>query len=122
MKSYFLPLALISFLFLGQSCNQSMPSGAKEAEMMTQSRSSLKEEMTAADDLAEPEEPDALGDTLSDIAQNTEEYGKIIENPFLGAKDNPLSTFSIDVDNAAYSNVRRYLTQWNQLPPMGPSA
>ncbi|EJF52741.1 uncharacterized protein containing a von Willebrand factor type A (vWA) domain [Saprospira grandis DSM 2844] len=119
MKSYFLPLALISFLFLGQSCNQSMPSGAKEAEMMTQSRSSLKEEMTAADDLAEPEEPDALGDTLSDIAQNTEEYGKIIENPFLGAKDNPLSTFSIDVDNAAYSNVRRYLTQWNQLPPNG---
>jgi len=124
MKSYFLPLALISFLFLGQSCEQSKPSGAKDAEMMTQSRSSLKEEMAAVTEEAtgevvEPEEPDALGDTLSDIAQNTEEYGKIIENPFLGAKDNPLSTFSIDVDNAAYSNVRRYLSEWNQLPPNG---
>lgn len=124
MKSYFLPLALISFLFLGQSCEQSKPSGAKDAEMMTQSRSSLKEEMAAVTEeatgeIVEPEEPDALGDTLSDIAQNTEEYGKIIENPFLGAKDNPLSTFSIDVDNAAYSNVRRYLTEWNQLPPNG---
>lgn len=124
MKSYFLPLALISFLFLGQSCEQSKLSGAKEAEMMTQSRSSPKDEMAAVTEEAtgevvEPEEPDGLGDTLSDIAQNTEEYGKIIENPFLGAKDNPLSTFSIDVDNAAYSNVRRYLSEWNQLPPNG---
>jgi len=124
MKSYFLPLALISFLFLGQSCEQAKPSGAKETEMMTQSRSSLKEEMAAvteeaAGEVVEQEDPDQLGDTLSNIEHNTEEYGKIIENPFLGAKDNPLSTFSIDVDNAAYSNVRRYLTQWNQLPPNG---
>lgn len=124
MKSYFLPLALISFLFLGQSCEQAKPSGAKEAEMMTQSRSSLKEEMAAvteeaAGEVVEQEDPDQLGDTLSNIEHNTEEYGKIIENPFLGAKDNPLSTFSIDVDNAAYSNVRRYLSEWNQLPPNG---
>lgn len=124
MKSYFLPLALISFLFLGQSCEQAKPSGAKEAEMMTQSRSSLKEEMAAvteeaAGEVVEQEDPDQLGDTLSNIEHNTEEYGKIIENPFLEAKDNPLSTFSIDVDNAAYSNVRRYLSEWNQLPPNG---
>ena len=30
--------------------------------------------------------------------------------------DNPLSTFSIDVDNAAYSNVRRFL-EGNSMPP-----
>ncbi len=40
---------------------------------------------------------------------NTEEYDHISENVFKSAKDNPLSTFSIDVDNASYSNVRRFL-------------
>lgn len=125
MKSYFLPLALISFLFLGQSCNQSMPSGAKEEHFMeSHARAAPQEEMDVATEEAigevvEPEDPDQLGDTLSNIEHNTEEYGKIIENPFLGAKDNPLSTFSIDVDNAAYSNVRRYLKEWKQLPPNG---
>jgi Ca-activated chloride channel homolog len=47
---------------------------------------------------------------------NTEEYSKLEENKFLIAMDNPLSTFSIDVDTAAYSNIRRYLTA-NQMPP-----
>lgn len=47
---------------------------------------------------------------------NTEEYDRIYENEFLEAKGNPLSTFSIDVDNASYSNMRRFL-QDNQLPP-----
>ena len=49
---------------------------------------------------------------------NTEEYDKIVENEFLAAKLNPLSTFSIDVDNAAYSNVRRMLNN-NRMPDKG---
>jgi Ca-activated chloride channel family protein len=47
---------------------------------------------------------------------NTENYASIRENGFKNARVNPLSTFSIDVDNASYSNVRRYLNQGN-LPP-----
>lgn len=47
---------------------------------------------------------------------NTEEYDRIYENEFLAPTQNPLSTFSIDVDNAAYSNIRRFLN-YNQLPP-----
>ena len=47
---------------------------------------------------------------------NTEEYGRIGENPFLETLRNPLSTFSIDVDRASYSNVRRFLAE-NQRPP-----
>jgi Ca-activated chloride channel family protein len=50
------------------------------------------------------------------VADNTEEYSKIAENNFLTAKENPLSTFSIDVDRAAYSNVRRFIEQ-GTLPP-----
>ncbi len=49
-------------------------------------------------------------------AFNTEEYSLINENQFKNAKDNPLSTFSIDVDTASYSNTRRFLKE-NALPP-----
>jgi Ca-activated chloride channel family protein len=48
---------------------------------------------------------------------NTDEsYAKITENEFLSARSNPLSTFSIDVDKASYSNVRRYIND-NMMPP-----
>jgi Ca-activated chloride channel family protein len=47
---------------------------------------------------------------------NTEEYGRFEENEFLAVADNPLSTFSVDVDRAAYSNVRRFLRD-GQRPP-----
>jgi Ca-activated chloride channel homolog len=50
------------------------------------------------------------------VRHNTEEYDLIKENEFKGVKDNPLSTLSIDVDTASYSNVRRYLSG-SQLPP-----
>lgn len=46
----------------------------------------------------------------------TEEYNKITENSFRKVKDAPLSTFSIDVDAAAYGNMRRYLNR-GELPP-----
>jgi Ca-activated chloride channel family protein len=49
---------------------------------------------------------------------NTEDYDNIVENKFLAATKNPLSTFSIDVDEAAYSNVRRYLEN-GSVPPAG---
>lgn len=48
---------------------------------------------------------------------NTADYGHILENPFLDAAGNPLSTFSIDVDTASYSNVRRFIND-GALPPV----
>jgi len=47
-----------------------------------------------------------------------EGYDHITENPFLRSKDNPLSTFSIDVDGASYSNIRRFIND-GKLPPDG---
>ncbi len=47
---------------------------------------------------------------------NTEEYARIEENAFLATKHHPLSTFSIDVDAASYSNVRRFLNNGQQPP------
>lgn len=49
---------------------------------------------------------------------NTEDYNNIVENRFLAATQNPLSTFSIDVDEAAYSNVRRFINN-GSIPPPG---
>lgn len=47
---------------------------------------------------------------------NTEAYKRIVENPFMEVANEPLSTFSIDVDTASYANMRRFLTQ-GQVPP-----
>lgn len=47
---------------------------------------------------------------------NTESYERINENKFLRPLDQPISTFSIDVDTASYANVRRFLKGGN-LPP-----
>src|SRR5437763_3505395 len=47
---------------------------------------------------------------------NTADYGLFIENPFLAALDNPLSTFSIDVDTASYPIVRQFINN-GTLPP-----
>ena len=47
----------------------------------------------------------------------TEQYDRIIENAFLSPRQQPLSTFSIDVDTASYANVRRFLTSGSLPPP-----
>jgi Ca-activated chloride channel family protein len=47
---------------------------------------------------------------------NTENYAHLTENAFLNVADQPLSTFSIDVDTASYSNARRFLNE-GTLPP-----
>jgi Ca-activated chloride channel family protein len=47
---------------------------------------------------------------------NTEGYAAVNENGFKNVRNNPLSTFSIDVDNASYSNIRRFINS-GTLPP-----
>lgn len=47
---------------------------------------------------------------------NTEEYRYIAENGYKRVADEPLSTFSVDVDTASYSNVRRMLRQGTPVP------
>ena len=48
---------------------------------------------------------------------NNDDYAKIVENPFQRANLTPLSTFSIDVDKAGYSNVRRMINNGETIPP-----
>ncbi len=104
--SWFLRFVFICALTLNSGCGveESVPrSDSARATAVLNSIDS--ESQFAADDAA-------------NLKFNTEAYDRIVENPFRSAKQNPLSTFSIDVDTASYSNVRRFLNQRN-LPPPG---
>jgi Ca-activated chloride channel family protein len=50
-------------------------------------------------------------------AMNTESYTPVDENGFIATANDPLSTFSIDVDTASYRNIRRFVTG-GSLPPV----
>ncbi len=50
---------------------------------------------------------------------DTESYDRYSDNPFIRVAVDPRSTFSIDVDTASYSIVRRFLLQDGALPPKG---
>jgi Ca-activated chloride channel family protein len=52
----------------------------------------------------------------ADPRWNTESYNRINENAFRSTSSEPLSTFSIDVDRASYSNIRRFIRE-GTLPP-----
>ncbi|MGL6290301.1 MAG: vWA domain-containing protein [Silanimonas sp.] len=47
---------------------------------------------------------------------NTERYADVAPNPVQRVAEQPVSTFSIDVDTGSYSNVRRMIG-WGQRPP-----
>ncbi len=79
----------------------------KEIEKEIVSVAETAQVESVVDQAAAAEQPEAF---------NTEAYDFIQENEFLEAMSNPLSTFSIDVDTASYSNARRFLNN-SQLPP-----
>jgi Ca-activated chloride channel family protein len=70
-------------------------------------------EMAAEQEVYAPAQPMPLAEAPS---HNTESYDHITDNPFLSVARYPLSTFSVDVDSASYSNVRRFLSG-GSLPP-----
>ncbi|MBD3724869.1 MAG: von Willebrand factor type A domain-containing protein, partial [Flavobacteriaceae bacterium] len=49
-------------------------------------------------------------------SNDNEDYGVLIENEFESPKQSPLSTFSIDVDNASYTNIRRFINNGQKVP------
>ncbi|WP_423998958.1 YfbK domain-containing protein [Maribacter sp. IgM3_T14_3] len=50
------------------------------------------------------------------VIEEDENYAQITENQFQNVGINPLSTFSIDVDKAAYSNIRRFINNGKEVP------
>jgi Ca-activated chloride channel family protein len=105
-KKLFAFLTLCGALFLA-SCGNDF-SGSKMAPAAERDQAPALYDMeTEAEEMAPTEPIDNF---------NTESYDYIRENDFLSATQKPLSTFSIDVDYASYSNTRRFLNQ-GQFPP-----
>ena len=53
--------------------------------------------------------------TKKQIDYDDEEYASLVENPFELTGSQPVSTFSIDVDNASYSNIRRMINSGDNV-------
>jgi secreted protein with Ig-like and vWFA domain len=90
------------------------PDTKKPLRMMVTPRIVVEEE--GEEVLAQPATP-----ATSPLGQGPglggDKYDRVVENPFRAVKDQPLSTFSIDVDTASYANVRRFLMNEGRLPP-----
>lgn len=108
IPSLLLTTAIATTLLLG--CEGGAPSGSTNYSVEADSQPSLPTDPTSESEEAEPDPQTQSPDF------NTEEYDRIYENPFLSVTQNPLSTFSIDVDTASYANTRRFLAE-NRLPP-----
>ena len=109
----FLALTIIMAILLS-SCAKDRKQGevtydTKTTATTEQARMSANTATTAM-----PQATPAPGEEESPF--NTESYSHLDENPFLDVAHAPLSTFSIDVDTASYSNTRRFLKD-GQLPP-----
>ena len=52
----------------------------------------------------------------SPTAATSDRYGKFIDQPWKTPNNDPLSTFSIDVDTASYGNVRRMIHEGREIP------
>jgi Ca-activated chloride channel family protein len=52
----------------------------------------------------------------NNVATDNEAYGRIQENIFKRVEAAPFSTFSIDVDKAGYSNIRRFINNGQEVP------
>lgn len=96
-------------LMLSIACNQGMSPNDKI---------SSQERSVAADEVSAMPVAKVKKENEKDDGYNREGYAKIEENHFLSARQSPLSTFSIDVDEASYSNVRRFIMD-GALPPPG---
>lgn len=50
------------------------------------------------------------------LANGDEEYGQLVDLPWKAPGQDPLSTFSVDVDTASYTNVRRLINDGSPVP------
>ncbi len=127
--NFVLAIAMLLMMMLS-GCAAKEAAEAEKQEVGV-AREEMKEEATTSNsmDYVEAEMPaeapaaEALVDGYFEdeeagyyYEENTEEYGEFTESTFLDPEDAPLSTLSIDVDTASYSNIRRYL-QMGSLPP-----
>ena len=131
MKNFNILLAAISLCFF--SCNRDIKNSIQQKDQETQTNQVpqiLEEDVETLDynDVEALEAPSLLERKTEAIStsnnihtipahqENRESYQEIKENTFKMVNASPLSTFSIDVDKASYSNVRRMINNGQEVP------
>ncbi|MCK4502454.1 MAG: VWA domain-containing protein [Desulfuromonadales bacterium] len=107
-KKYTILWVLFALLLTLPACGTSVLNNVDGVQ-----RSEVSPRIVASPMLAQPQ---SVGYAQPEL--NTETYAYLEENGYKDTQTSPLSTFSIDVDTASYSNVRRMLRD-NQLPEPG---
>jgi Ca-activated chloride channel family protein len=83
---------------------------ANSSSISIRGNSSIKQEYNSYNPNY-PSKHDIVAPNIGD-----EDYGTFVENVFESPKSSPLSTFSIDVDNASYTNIRRFINNGQKVP------
>jgi Ca-activated chloride channel homolog len=88
--------------------------GASKDKIVIRGNSSLSDKKAEYDD---DEKSNLVKQTqFFKTDPNQEDYNTFIENVFESPRTSPLSTFSIDVDNASYTNIRRFINNGQKVP------
>ena len=104
-------LTIAAALFLSACAGRNSDTTTQDGASRNYPSQTVASGTVAASPMAE-----IAADKAEERTGNAEQYEHIDENPFLEVARAPLSTFSIDVDTASYSNTRRFLKE-GQLPP-----
>ena len=86
------------------------------SDMAESSANVASVEVVAADSTAKMVAPAPSPTSVYGTEENTEKYQKTETNSVKSVGQEPISTFSIDVDTGSYTNVRRFLNE-GSLPP-----
>lgn len=97
---------------------QNLPNGqvAVDDVVVTGSRIQRSEAAAGAPAYVPPPVPRPLPPGIAPRPADTERYPDATPNPVKRVADEPVSTFSIDVDTAAYANVRRFVDEGRRPP------
>lgn len=122
-KTLSLITALSVLTTAGCSSGGAMADNATGAPLTTVAQNNFYYEMedSAVDSVEMGYDASVRGEKFTDgmyeeeIDFNTEEYNAIKENSYMSVAANPLSTFSIDVDTASYTNLRRMINDGDYI-------
>ena len=108
---------LLIFSVLFSSCTSTNQENLRtKEEIPAESKPQATPQILAANTAANASTIARKTEFKGDDSASGERYAEINENPFLETRFAPLSTFSIDVDTASYSDVRRFIND-GRLPP-----
>lgn len=124
MKNIFKSLLVISMILTSilAGCAPRQEAATEAAEYATEetvyapTEESGEEKETMGDFAFEQNTMDSSAEYDEPAAYSNEGYYEYVESEYTTPEDDPLSTLSIDVDTASYSNIRRFLND-GMLPP-----